>query len=89
MLPVDDVSQFAYPCEVPTYNWYPELMCPQDWMKSGFSLVANRSRIIMDLTDIPVDDQEVCHDSIVKAIRRVKDEGDSLYTVALRFGEDI
>ena len=30
MLPVDNVSQFAYQREVPTYEWYPELLRPKD-----------------------------------------------------------
>ena len=90
---MDDCLQLAYPYEVPSYKWYPSLLRPEDWMRSGFSLVTNRSWIIMDLTDIPVDDREVYHDfactSIVKAIRQVKDEGDLLYTIAIFSGEDI
>ena len=56
-------------------------------MGSGFALVVNHSRIIMNLTGIPEDDREVYHDfaytNIVKAVRRVKDESDLLYTVAI------
>ena len=93
MLPVDDVAQLAYPMEVLSHKWYPHLLCPQDRMRSGFNLVADRSRIIMDLTGIPVDAREVYYDftcmSIVKAVYRVIDENDLLYTVAIRSGEDI
>ena len=59
MLPVNDVAQLAYPMEVPSYKWYPNLLRPQDWMGSGFTLVTNRSRIIMDLNGIPKDDRSV------------------------------
>ena len=93
MLPVDDVAQLAYPMEVPSHKLYPNLLHPQGRMRSSFNLVADRSRIIMDLTGIPVDDREVYHDfartSIIKVVRRVKDESDLLYTVAIRSGEDI
>ena len=65
----------------------------KDQMRSGFSLVANHSRIIMNLTDIPVYDWEVFHDfactSIFKAICQVNNEDDCMYNIALRFGEDI
>ena len=93
ILPVNDVAQLAYPIEVPSHKWYPNLLRPQDQMRSGFNLVVDRSQIIMDLTGIPVDDQEVYHDfvctSIVKAVCRVKDESNLLYTVAICSGEDI
>ena len=56
--PVDDVAQLAYPMppEVPSYKWYPNLLRPQDGVRSRFTLVANCSQIIMDLKGIPEDD---------------------------------
>ena len=81
LLPVDDVSQLAvYPREVSMYDWYLELLRPQDQTRSGFSLVANHSWMILDLSNIPADTRLVYDNfactHIVKTIRRVKSECD-------------
>ena len=94
MYPVDNVAQLTYPIptEVPSYMWYPNLLRPQNRVRSGFTLVVNRSQIIMDLNGIPEDDRRVYHDFarniIVKVVRRVKEESDLIYTVAMRYGKD-
>ena len=87
---VEDAAEVAYPKppEVRSQRWYPSVLRPQDTMKLGFSLVADRSRILLDLTGIPEDDRWVHHDyartRIVKAVRRCKGECDVTYGVALR-----
>ena len=89
---MDNASQLAYPCVVPRHKWYQELLRPKDQMRSGFSLIADRNRMILDLTDVPADDREVYDDfactHIVKTIRRVKDTCDFMYAVALCFRGD-
>ena len=74
MLLVDDLAQLAHPMAVTSHKWYPNLLRPQDQMRSGFSLVADRSRVVVDLTGIPADDRWGHHDfactRIVKAVRR-------------------
>ena len=93
MYPLDDVAQLAYPMEVPSYKWYPNLLRPQDWVGSSFTLVANHSRIIIDLNGIPENDRRMYHDfactRIVKVVCWVKEECDLIYTVAIRLEEDI
>ena len=56
-------------------------------MRPGYKLVADRSRIIMDLTGVPLEDRELyndfAHTSVVQAVRRLKKEADLLYSVAI------
>ena len=61
---LDNAGQLAYPMppEVLSHKWYPNVLRPQDKMRSGFSLIADRSRIVVDLTGIPEDDRWVHHD---------------------------
>ena len=88
---VENAAEVAHPKppEVRSQRWYPSVLRPQDKMKLGFSLVADRSRIILDLTGIPEDDRWVHHDyartRIVKAVRRCEGECDVTYGVALRY----
>ena len=89
--PLDNAAQTAYPMlpEVPSHKWYPNVLRPQDKMRSGFSIVADRSRVVVDLTGIPADDRWVHHDfartRIVKVVRRFEWESDVTYGVALRY----
>ena len=77
------------PPEVLSHKWYPNVLRPQDKMRSGFSIMADRSRVVVDLTGIPADDQWVHHDftrtRIVKVVRRFEWESDVTYGVALRY----
>ena len=75
-LPLDNAAQMAYPMppEVLSHKWYPNVLRPQDQMRSSFSLVADRSQVVVDLTGIPDDDRWLHHDfsctRIVKVVRR-------------------
>ena len=72
---LESAAQLAYPIppEVLSHRRYLSVLRPQDKMKSGFSLVADRSRIVVDLTGIPKDKRWVHHDyactRIVKVVR--------------------
>ena len=70
--PLDNAAQQAYsqPPEVLSYRWYPNLLRPQDRMRSGFYLVADRSRVIMDLKGIPEDDRWAHHDFFARESSR-------------------
>ena len=59
MLLVDDLAQLAHPMAVTSHKWYPNLLRPQDQMRPGFKLVDDCSRIIMDLTGVPLENNEV------------------------------
>ena len=73
---LESAAQLAHPKspEVRIQRWYPSMLRPQDKMKSGFFLVADRSRIVVDLTDIPKDERWVHHEyartRIVKVVRQ-------------------
>ena len=75
---LESAAQLACPMlpEVLSHQWYPNVLFPQDKIKSGFSLVTNRSRIVLDLTGIPEDNRWVHHDYacmlIVKVVRQFK-----------------
>ena len=77
------------PPEVLSHKWYPNVLRSQDKMRSGFSLVADRNWIVVDLTGIPEDDRWVYHDyartRIVKVVRWFEKECYVTYGVALRY----
>ena len=89
--PLSNALQTAYPMppEVLSHTWYPSVLRPQDQMRSGFSLVADRSRVVTDLTGIPAEDRWAHHNfactRIVKVDRRYEEECDITYGVALRY----
>ena len=88
---LDNAAQMVYPMppEVLSHTWYPNMIRPQNQMRSVLFLVADRSRVVVDLTGIPEDDRWVHHDCsctrIVKAVRRFEWESDVMYGVAMRY----
>ena len=87
---LESAAQVAYPKppEVPSQRWYPSMLRPEDEMKPGFTLVADRSRTVVDLTGISGDDRWVHRDyartRIVKVVHRYE-RCDVTYGVSLRY----
>ena len=92
VIPVDDLAQMEHPMVVPSSLWYPNFLRPRDRMRPGYKLVADRSRILMDLTGVPLEDRELyndfAHTSVVQAVRRLEKEADLLYSVAIRTDDE-
>ena len=78
MLLVDIVSQLAYPRKIPMYNWYSELIRLQGQMTAGHVTVADYSRLILDLSDLPAGTRPVYDNfdctQIDRGLCRVKDD---------------
>ena len=71
----------------------PDFLTSLRLTRPGYKLVSDHSRIIVDLTSVPMEDRELyndfAHTSIVQAVRRLTEESDLLYSFAIRSDEFI